>query len=88
METFEISTLDDVGTLTVAGEVSIMNSTEFKTALLTLYDRGTAAVVNMEGLTGADLTCLQLLCSAHRTFMRSRRSFDLIGCFSDACKIS
>jgi len=54
-------------TLQVSGAATITNIQQFKTTLADALTNHPDLVVDCEGVTDADFSCLQLLCSAHRT---------------------
>lgn len=53
--------------LKVGGELTIPFAGEFRGALLDAFDAAARVIVNLEGVSAADITGLQLLCSAHRS---------------------
>jgi len=79
MQNFTISDADHGKTLTVVGNMTIQNASAFKDSLRALQESGTGAAINLEGLTEADLSFLQLLCSAHRTFTTFDQPFTIAG---------
>ncbi len=84
MHSFTISDSDRGRTLIVTGDVTIQNAADFRESLLELKEGEGDADIDLEGLTEADLTCLQLLCSAHRTFTTSNRRIAIKGRFPEA----
>jgi len=53
--------------LKLDGEVNIARATDLKDALLKSLEKAETVEINLTDVTGIDLSCLQLLCSAHRT---------------------
>ena len=67
MNPFEIVTSPDQTQLLVSGEFTIQNAGECLAALRDFQSRGNRLVLNLEGVSGADVSFLQLICSLHRT---------------------
>ncbi len=61
------------GMLSVTCGLTIEKAEEFKTVLLKALEKTNKLVVNFKRLTDADLTCIQLLCSANRTFSEENK---------------
>jgi len=59
------------------GDLSLSTAGQMKSALLELVNIGEPAVIDLAGITGIDLSGLQLLCSAHRTFRWRHTDFEL-----------
>ena len=57
--------------LALAGEQTIQRIAELKKQLLAALKEQDRMAINLQDVTRADLTFLQLLCSAHRTAQRS-----------------
>ena len=64
-------------TLTLGGELTLIHANELKATLTASLQSGGNVAVRLEGITDMDLSCLQLLCSAHRTAARSGQHFTL-----------
>lgn len=58
---------DGVLCLRLSGNAAIHNAEQLRQALLTTVREEPGFRVNLAGVTQMDLTCLQLLCSTHRT---------------------
>ena len=58
---------DQAGILRISGTLCIQDAGEFRTALVHAFDKAKAVEVDASSVTEADVSCLQLLCSAHRT---------------------
>lgn len=65
--------------LKVGGELTIPYAGEFRGALLDAFDAAGRVVVSLEGVSGADITGLQLLCAAHRTACAREKEFRVEG---------
>lgn len=70
----------DVGVLSLDGEVTIMHANELKVALLNSFNKTNHITLNFEKTTAVDLTCLQLLCSAHKTSRQMQKQLTITGC--------
>lgn len=77
---FVIEEEGTVGVLTVEGDVTIMRANELKTALMNSLDKVNHVLLNFEKATAVDLTCLQLLYSAHMTSSRMNKCLTFEGC--------
>lgn len=53
--------------LKLDGEMTVGRASEFKDALLKSLEKSDTVEVNFNDVDKVDLSCLQLLCSAHRT---------------------
>ncbi|MEW5745713.1 MAG: STAS domain-containing protein [Nitrospirota bacterium] len=59
-----------VGVLKIAGDLTVITSGALKSALMNSLEKVDHLVLDLEGVGEVDLSCLQLLCSAHRTSAR------------------
>ena len=76
---FELIEGEDRATLVVNGEVSIQNAMGFLAALDEWIEKSDTLELNLGGVAEADLTCLQLLCSAHRALMKMKKNLIVTG---------
>lgn len=53
--------------LSLDGELTVARAAELKDALARSIDSADSIEINLDKASGMDLSCLQLLCSAHRT---------------------
>lgn len=60
-------TANDVEVLTLGGDLTIAQATGLKQLLHGAVDHYQQVEIRFEDVTAVDLSCLQLLCSAHRT---------------------
>jgi anti-anti-sigma regulatory factor len=74
---FEVS--GDTGVLTIAGDLTIGHARELKAALLTSMVRASQVTVKLGRVTALDLSCLQVLCSAHRSFHLKNKGLIVCG---------
>ena len=70
---------DENGTLTLKGELTIQNVSALKETLLYSLAKAPGLQINLEGVEEADLACLQVLCSAHRTAVATGKSMAISG---------
>ena len=49
------------------GELTVSRAEDFKDALVKSLDKADEVEINLDDVTGIDLSCLQLMCSAHLT---------------------
>jgi anti-anti-sigma factor len=73
-------------TLDLSGELNINCAQELKNALVQTLKNADHVVLNLADVTGMDLSCLQLLCSAHKTSAKSKKSFVMNAALPDALK--
>ncbi|MBF0558345.1 MAG: STAS domain-containing protein [Nitrospirae bacterium] len=78
MLNFNIKQTGDVGLLTLEGDLTVDHAEELKLALLNMMGIADNVVINIENIDAADLTCLQLFCSAHRTFTALKKNMHLL----------
>jgi anti-anti-sigma regulatory factor len=71
------------GVLTLNGELTLKHADEMRTALIKAIINADQVTLNIEKADKADLACLQLLCSAHRTCMRLNKRMALSGALPD-----
>jgi len=58
---------DNVEVVALRGDLTIAHAADLKQLLHESLDRSQRIAVRLEDVTAVDLSCLQLLCSAHRT---------------------
>lgn len=78
---YKIEKSDSLDILTIQGALTLEHAAEFRAALMELMESAEHPALNLEGVTDADLSCLQLLCSAHRTAIGSNGRLTLDGAF-------
>lgn len=66
-------------TLRLEGELGIQRASELKKILLEAQGRVKNLILNLEGVTGTDVSGLQLLCALHRTAMNEDKGLTVIG---------
>lgn len=70
---------DEAGTLLLKGDLTIRNVSELRDALLESLSTVQGLRIRLDGVEETDLSCLQLLCSAHRTAVASGKSMAIEG---------
>lgn len=68
-----------VGVLRVEGDMTIQHIAELKAALMKYLETVDHLILNLDSVTEIDLSCLQLLCSAHRTSSRLKKQLTITG---------
>ena len=76
---FDIVESNGITTLVVRGGVTIQNAASFRDALSKWMAEGNTLALNVEAVDEADLSSLQLICSAHQTAINSKKSLSLAG---------
>ncbi len=72
--------------LTLSGDVTLENADEMRSALIkALIDNGSVSLA-FDSLTRVDLSCLQLLCSAHRSAARMNKRLAFSGTWPELFK--
>lgn len=66
-------------TLYAEGDLTVLTAETLRTALLDLLAPGASVSLDTSSITAIDLSGLQLLCSAHRTFRSQNGVFELKG---------
>lgn len=69
---------DNKGKLVLAGDLTIQRVAGLRGALLGALQEVEQLTLDMTGVTEVDVPCLQLLCSAHRTFLGSGKNLEIL----------
>lgn len=66
---------DRAGSLCIRaeGELTVQHAAEFKECLLDAMGKAQSVRVNLQAVEDMDVTCVQLLCSAHKTALSAGR---------------
>ncbi len=64
-------------TLIVSGDMTVQNVKELKGVLIESLDDTDHIVMDLNGVVEVDLSCLQLLCSAHKTLAEMNKKITL-----------
>lgn len=65
------------GVLALSGELTIERAEELKLKLLKSIKKVDTLVLNLKKVTQVDLSCIQLLCSANRTFHEENKQISI-----------
>ncbi len=76
------------GTLPLEGEMNIRRASDLKRILLQAHDDADNLILNLEGVTGADVSGLQLLCALHRTVLQTQKRLTVIGIASPSFRLA
>jgi anti-anti-sigma factor len=70
---------DQAGSLCVRveGDLTVQQASELKACLLEALNRARLVRIDLSGVEDMDLTCLQLLCSAHKTALATEKKLVL-----------
>lgn len=79
MKTFNIQLAGSRATMTICGDVTIQNISEFKENLLQMQNMADEFSIDLEGIREADVACLQMICAAHRTWLQMNKRLTLAG---------
>jgi len=74
---FELEPSGNRGILTIDGELTIERAVELKAMLMKSLRSADNVHIQIDAVTEADLSCLQLLCSAHRTALSLNKNLTL-----------
>ena len=74
---FEQETPGNTDILALNGELTIARAVELKAMLTASLKRAENVHIQLEAVTAVDLSCLQLLCSAHRTALDLNKKLTL-----------
>jgi anti-anti-sigma factor len=86
MNPFEIIESSDRTQLRVRGDISVQNAQTCLEVLRDFQRRGTYLQLDLDGVTSADISFLQLICSLHRTCLKSGQNLTITGNMPDAFK--
>jgi len=67
------------GILKLEGELTVQCAGLLKELLLTAFEQVETITLDIESADTIDVSCLQLLCSAHRTFIKSNKDMNAAG---------
>ena len=72
----QVEDSDNGKRLNLSGELTIQSAGEFKAILKESLEATGILAINLSSVTEIDLSCLQLLCAAHRTAMEQDKLFE------------
>jgi anti-anti-sigma regulatory factor len=70
---FKVSDSKKEGRLTIGGALTIQRSAELKEILLKAMTEVDSITIQFDRVTDVDLSCMQMLCAAHKTSMRIQK---------------
>jgi len=76
---FQIEESAKTGKLVLNGDMGIQQAAALKDQLLNVQDSVGHLFLDVRGVTGLDVSILQIVCSAHRTFMKLRKQLTFAG---------
>jgi anti-anti-sigma regulatory factor len=76
---FSFDCSGDVGVLTLNCNLTLENASRLREFLMVSLENADYVVVNFKNVTEAEASCLQMLCSAHRISMRSKKKLTVTG---------
>ena len=77
MNNFNLEQSGNVAVLALSGPVTVERACELKEILIRTLHGAEHIVFDLGGMTEVDLSCLQMLCSAHRTSIRLNKRITL-----------
>lgn len=87
---FSYDSSGDVGMLILNGELTLNSAYKLKRLLIESLEKANNVIIRVEKITEMDISCLQLLCSAHRTAVNLKKILVLNrpgkGLFTDTVK--
>lgn len=88
MQTAALEQTGKKGVLKLSGELTIQHAEELRTALIKAIISMDDLAIDCSGASRVDLSFLQLLCSAHRTFTRLNKRVALTECRPEVLQIA
>ena len=79
---YKVEESADKKTLSISGELTIQNAAELQNILIESLEDTGHLTLNIENVTEIDMSCLQLLCSAHKTTIETDKRFSIDGSLS------
>ena len=74
------------GVLKLKGELTLLCAEDLKKALVRALKKVEHLVIDMQQVTEIDISCIQLFCSAHRTFIGKNRQLVIADTVSEGIK--
>ena len=81
---YTVENTGDVRLIYLSGELVIQHAAELKSTLMDLFADAQHIRVDVSSVTGADISCLQVLCAAHKMAMQFDKSFQFSNAWSKA----
>jgi len=70
---------DDIKILRVQGNLSIQDASVLRNCLLEAFGSTESLLLDLTEAQAVDLACIQVLCSAHKTFSKAQKSISITG---------
>jgi anti-anti-sigma regulatory factor len=70
---------DNSAIIRVQGALSIQDSSALRGCLLEAFGSAESLLLDLTGAGAIDLACIQVLCSAHKTFSKAQKSIGIMG---------
>ena len=67
------------GVMRLEGELTIQHAGRLKEMFLKAIAEAGELSLDLEGVTGADIACLQVFCAAHKMFLASNKELKTVG---------
>ena len=89
---YKVDKSDDKKILSINGDLTIQNAAELQKILIECLEDTAHLTLNIENVTEIDMSCLQLLCSAHKTTLNTDKGLSIDGSpsaiFQEAVNVS
>ncbi len=89
---YKVEESDEKKILSINGELTIQNAADLKKILIESLEDTSHLTLNIENVTEIDMSCLQLLCSAHKTTINTDKGLSIHGSpsaiFQEALNVS
>ena len=79
MATMHMEDKDNTSILKVEGPLSIQDASALRDCLLKALGSAEGIVIDLSGAEAIDLACLQVLCSAHKTYALAHKGIRMAG---------
>jgi len=79
---------DAKGTLTLKGDLTIQHASRLRELLLEALETTPRMFLHLEEVAEIDLSCLQVLCSAHRTAVALQKEIAITGRWPEALRVA
>lgn len=74
--------------LFLEGDLTMERAKNFKKALLDSLDRADQVTIRVDKVDEISLSCLQLLCSAHRSALKNQKHLSISGPYSESFSLA
>jgi anti-anti-sigma factor len=70
---------DNTKILKAEGSLSIQDASELRECLLETFSSAETLLIDLSGVQSVDLACLQIFCSAHKTYSQAQKCIRIAG---------